>query len=301
MIQPEDRERIHPSLRETTIETQDVQLHIVQAGPEDGPLLILLHGFPEFWYGWRHQIGRFAAAGFRVWVPDQRGYNLSGKPKGVSAYHIDKLAMDVVDLMQAAGPTKGFVVGHDWGAAVAWHLATYHPERVEKLGILNVPHPTVMAQTLRRNFHQMRRSWYMFFFQIPWLPEWVLGRKDALGASQLLLRSGKQGTFTDEDLTRYREAWKQPGALTAMINWYRSAIRSGFGTMIGSARPGPQISSPTLMLWGKKDVALSYEMAQPSIDLCEQGQLLYYENATHWLQHDEAEAVNQALVDFLRS
>ncbi len=296
-----DRQWIHPSLRETYIKTRDVQLHVVQAGPEDGPLLILLHGFPEFWYGWRHQIGWFASAGFRVWAPDQRGYNLSDKPRGVAAYHIDTLADDVIELIQAAGRGKAFVVGHDWGAAVAWHLVTYHPGRIEKLGVLNVPHPTVMVQTLKRNLQQVRKSWYMFFFQIPWLPEWGLGRKGAQGISQMLQRSGKQGTFTDADLVRYREAWTQPGALTAMINWYRSAIRSGFASIHDSPTPGRRISIPILMLWGKKDVALSYEMAQPSIDLCEQGKLKFYEDATHWLQHDEAGAVNQALLDFLRS
>jgi pimeloyl-ACP methyl ester carboxylesterase len=300
MIKPEDRS-IHPSLRASFVELPDVNLHVVQAGPEDGPLLILLHGFPEFWYGWRHQIGRFADNGYQVWAPDQRGYNLSDKPSGVSAYHIDTLARDVIGLIAAAGHKQAYVVGHDWGAAVAWHIATVHPEKVKKLGILNVPHPTVMIQSLRKSLSQLRKSWYIFFFQIPWLPEWGLGRKDAQGAIELLRRSGKQDTFTDNEIDRYREAWTQPGVWTAMINWYRSSIRSGFGNTFRSLSELPRISVPTLMLWGKQDVALGHEMAQPSIDLCEKGKLIFLEEATHWVQHDEYEEVNRALLEFIRN
>ena len=145
------------------IQTNGIRLHVVQAGTENGPLVILLHGFPEYWYGWRHQIEPLAAAGFWCWAPDQRGYNLSDKPEGVDAYRIDTLAGDILGLIEAAGQDKAVIVGHDWGAAVAWHLATYYPERVEKLCILNVPHPSVMVQTLRKGFVQLRKSWYMFF------------------------------------------------------------------------------------------------------------------------------------------
>ena len=282
------------------IATNGIRLHVVQAGPSDGNLVILLHGFPEFWYGWRNQIQPLAEAGFRVWVPDQRGYNLSDKPKGVNAYHIDTLACDIIGLIDASERDKANIIGHDWGAAVAWHLAIHYPERVEKLGILNVPHPTVMMQTLRKNFTQLRKSWYIFFFQIPWLPEWGLGRKNAQGASELLRRSGRPGTFSDEDLALYRNAWTQPGALTAMINWYRSAIRSGLGGARKSTYANPRITMPTLMLWGKQDVALSHEMAQPSIDLCDNGKLIFFNNATHWVQHDEAESVTSLLLNFLR-
>ena len=287
-------------LDEKFISTNGIQLHVMQAGPQDGPLVILLHGFPEFWFGWRHQIQPLAEAGYRVWVPDQRGYNLSDKPKGVAAYHIDTLANDILGLIEAAGEEKATIIGHDWGAAVAWHLATFYPDRVEKLGILNVPHPAILIQTLRKSFAQLRKSWYMFFFQIPWLPEWGLGRKNAQAATEMLRRSGKPDTFTDEDLAFYREAWTQPGALSAMIHWYRSAIRSGIGDMFKTPTDLPRITVPTLMFWGKQDVALSAEMAQPSIDLCDEGELIFFENATHWVQHDESEAVTQYLFDFLQ-
>jgi pimeloyl-ACP methyl ester carboxylesterase len=287
------------NLNKQHIETNGIRLHVVQAGPEDGPLVILLHGFPEFWYGWRHQVEALAAAGYRCWAPDQRGYNLSDKPKGVNAYHLDTLAGDILGLMDAAGQDKAVVIGHDWGAVVAWHLATHHAERVEKLGILNVPHPSIIAQTLRRSRSQLRKSWYMFFFQIPWLPEWLLGRNDAQGARELLRRSGMPGSFTEEDLEHYRAAWTQSGALKSMINWYRSAIRTWFGYSFRSDPKLPHITVPTLMLWGVQDTALGYEMAQPSIDLCEDGELVPFEDATHWVQHDEAEAVTQRLLAFI--
>lgn len=288
-------------LGEKYISTNGIQLHVMQAGPVDGPLVILLHGFPEFWFGWRHQIQPLAEAGFRVWVPDQRGYNLSEKPKGIQAYHIDTLALDIIGLIKAAGQEKAIIVGHDWGAAVAWHLATVYPSWVEKLGILNVPHPTVMIQTLRKSLKQLRKSWYIFFFQIPWLPEWGLGRRDAQGAIELLQRSSKPNTFSNEDLSNYRQAWTQPGALTAMINWYRALIRGGLGVMFKKPSNLPRITVPTLMLWGKKDIALGQEMAQLSIEICENGQLIFFEDATHWVQHDEPQQVTQLLLEFLQS
>ncbi|MBN1665459.1 MAG: alpha/beta hydrolase [Anaerolineales bacterium] len=279
--------------------TNGIRLHVVIAGPPGGKVVILLHGFPEFWRGWLKQIEPLVQAGYRLVVPDQRGYNLSDKPQGVSAYHIDTLAQDVIGLMDVVGQEKAVVIGHDWGAAVAWHLATHYPERVEKLAILNVPHPAIMVQTLRTSLTQLLKSWYMFFFQLPWLPEWLLGRNNAQGAAELLRRSGKPGTFTYEDLAEYRQACTQPGALTAMINWYRSSIRSGFGNSLRASRELPRIKVPTLMLWGKQDVALSHEMAQPSIDLCDDGKLVFFEDATHWLQHDKADEVNEQLLRFL--
>ena len=149
------------------IETNGIRLHVAQAGSDDKPLVILLHGFPEFSYGWRKQIPYLVEAGYRVWAPDQRGYNLSDKPEGLAAYSIDELAADVIGLIDAAGEKKVFLVGHDWGAAVAWWVAAKYPERLKKLITLNVPHHSVMRKTLRSNFSQLRKSWYIGFFQIP--------------------------------------------------------------------------------------------------------------------------------------
>ena len=286
------------NLTHEKVPTNGIHLHVVYAGPKDGPAVVLLHGFPEFWRGWLKQITPLADAGYHVIVPDQRGYNLSDKPKEVTAYHIDILTQDILGLIDVTRRESAIVVGHDWGAAIAWHLASTYPERVEKLGILNVPHPAVLVQTLRSSLEQLRKSWYIFFFQIPCLPEVLLGWKDARGASELILRSGKPDTFTVDDLDHYRKSWTQPGALRGMLNWYRSAFRSGFKDFLDNPRSKPRITVPTLILWGVQDVALSYEMAQKSIELCEDGELIAFEDATHWVQHDEPESVAQRLIKF---
>ena len=271
-----------------------LNLHLVEAGDRQGKLLILLHGFPEFWYGWRHQIDALAAHGYRVWVPDQRGYNLSDKPAGIEAYGIDHLVEDVVGLIKAAGEERALLVGHDWGAAVAWWTAIRHPQRVEKLAVLNVPHPLVMQTNLRRNPAQWRRSWYIAFFQLPWLPE-ALGRRNhhRLIAGSLL-RSSRSGTFLPADLETYRRAWAQPGALAAMLNWYRAAIRRP---------PTPptcwRIRCPTLLIWGAQDRFLGREMADQSMAHVDHGRLLFLEEASHWVQHEEPERVNRWLIEFL--
>lgn len=270
-----------------------VRLHVAQAGAEDGRPVILLHGFPEYWGGWLHQIPALAAAGYRVWAPDQRGYNLSDKPKGIDAYVLDELAADVAGLIDAMGVEKVLLVGHDWGAAVAWWTALHYPQRLEKLAILNVPHPIVMRKTLSGNWRQMLKSWYMFFFQIPWLPETLMTANNARGATQMMRGSSKPTTFSPAEMEEYRKAWLQPGAFTGMINWYRALMRRQ-----PKSPSSYRVSVPTLMIWGKNDIALSSDMAQPSIDLCDDGRLIFFEEATHWVQHDEAEGVNRLLLEF---
>lgn len=281
-------------LRHRTIAVNGVRLHVVEAGLEDGPLLLLLHGFPEFWYGWRRQIGPLAAAGFRVQIPDQRGYNLSGKPRRVSSYNLDRLAGDVVGLMDAAGVAKARVVGHDWGGVVGWWLGIQHPQRLERLALLNIPHPLVMETTLRRSAVQRKKSRYIFFFQLPWLPERIFRRDDFAYAEKTLRVSSRPGTFSDEDVARYKEAWSQSHAVRSMIHWYRAALR---------ARPrrpkSPRVTVPTLLIWGTQDRFLGQEMALASIALCDQGRLERIPEATHWVQLEEPERVNRLLVEFL--
>ena len=281
-------------LEHSYIETNGVRLHVVQAGPQSGTPVVLLHGFPEFWYGWRKQIPALVEAGCRVIVPDQRGYNLSEKPQGVKAYRMDELVNDVIGLIDALGYEKVNLVGHDWGAAVAWVLANKYPERLHRLGILNVPHPAVMKRFLQRDFEQLRRSWYVFFFQLPWLPEAGMRADNWRGAVRALRGSGRIHTFTNEDIDKYKEAWSQPGGMTAMINWYRAALRFQPPIPIDA-----RIRVRTLMMWGMKDVALSHRMARPSMDYCDEGNLIFFPEATHWLQLDEAESVNHYMVDFL--
>ncbi|WP_345241558.1 alpha/beta hydrolase [Nibrella saemangeumensis] len=273
--------------------TNGVRLHVVQAGPVDGLLVILLHGFPEFWYGWRKQITFLAEAGYRVWAPDQRGYNLSDKPDGVGAYQTDTLVDDILGLIDASGRQQVFLVGHDWGAMVAWRLAARYPERLHKLVILNVPHWRVMKRFALRQPRQLARSWYIFFFQLPWLPETLIKWKQYGFMVQTLLGTSRPGTFRREDLAQYKQAWAQPNAFRSMVNWYRAAIQK---------RPVERVNSviqvPVLVLWGKQDRFLMAEMAQLSLNYCTDGQLVYFEEATHWVQHEEAAGVNIAIVDF---
>ena len=198
-----------------------IRLHYVEAG--SGPLVILLHGFPEFWYSWRHQIGPLAEAGYHVVAPDMRGYDLSDRPQSWRSYDAGLIAEDIAGLIHSFGEEQAYVVGHDWGAAIAYTLAMAHPEVVRRLAILNVPHPARMAEGFR-TLKQLRKSWYMFFFQIPRLPEYMFSREDFSFAKRSL-RSDAKDAFTDEDLERYVEAWSQPGALTGMINYYRAALR----------------------------------------------------------------------------
>ena len=283
----------HIPVEHTTVQTNGVTLHVTQAGPADGPPLILLHGFPEYWNGWQAQIPALAQAGYRVWAPDQRGYNLSSKPAGVRAYDIDELAQDVLGLIDATGHEKVHLAGHDWGAAVAWWMAGKYPQRLHSLAILNVPHVAVMFRTMWRSWAQMRRSWYIFFFQIPRLPEASLRRKGWTNAIRALKGSARRGAFSAEDIDGYRAAWSQPGAITGMINWYRAAGRSQRKlTQLG------RIAVPTLMIWGAKDIALGRELAQPSIDLCDDGRLVFIEEAGHFVQHEAPERVNRLLVEF---
>lgn len=281
------------NLEHVSLPTNGIHLHVVQSGTRYGPLVILLHGFPEFWYGWRRQIQPLVEAGFRVWVPDQRGYNLSDKPQALAGYRLDELAEDVLGLINAAGVEKCYLVGHDWGAAVAWWVGLSHPERLHKLAILNVPHPAVMQTALTHSFAQLRRSWYMFFFQIPFLPEAILRNQDWEPVVKMLKTGSKPDSFTHQDLELYRQAWWRKDAFSSMLNWYRAAIQ-----LPPDMSREIRIHVPTLILWGAHDIALGREMAEPSLDLCDQGKLVYFENSSHWVHLDEAEAVNRHLVEF---
>jgi pimeloyl-ACP methyl ester carboxylesterase len=283
------------NLEDTTIQTNGVRLHVMQAGPKNGPPVVLLHGFPEFWYAWRKQIPALVASGYRVIVPDQRGYNLSDKPPGIKAYRLHELVNDVVGLIDALDYQKVNLVGHDWGALVAWAMGIWQPARLHRMGILNVPHPAVITRFLTRDLEQLRRSWYVFAFQLPWLPERLLTADNCHRAERILRGSGKTHTFTREDIEKYKQAWSQPGAMSAMINWYRAALRYP-----PSISKNLRVTVPTLMLWGMKDVALTHRMARPSMDYCDDGRLVLFADATHWVQLDEAEEVTKHLLEFFK-
>jgi pimeloyl-ACP methyl ester carboxylesterase len=284
-------------LRHGYADLPEARLHYVEAG--EGPLVVLLHGFPEFWYGWRHQIPALAAAGFRVIAPDMRGYNLSSRPPEVSSYEPRRLAGDINDLIAERGASRAFLAGHDWGAAVAWITAMAHPEVVERLAILNVPHPRRMLEGLRRPGKQIARSWYMFFFQAPWLPEHAVRAGDWWAFRRGFEHDARPGAFTPSDIDRYREAWSQPGAVTAMINYYRASIRRrpprGGG---GEIRP---VRAPTMVIWGERDRHLGAELAEPDrADVPNLERVVRLSEASHWVQHDEPERVSGLLIDFFK-
>lgn len=268
-----------PAVSSEYREVNGVRLHVVEAGDEDDPLVVLLHGFPEFWYGWHRSIAPLVDAGYRVLVPDQRGYNLSEKPEGVQPYRRAELAADVANLVGSSESESAHIVGHDWGGVVAWDVALRHPETVDRLGIVNVPHPAVFEATLRSNPRQMLKSWYMFFFQLPRIPEWFQRR----GNFRLLVNgfeSASEGTFTETDIERYRAAWNRDRGLTGMINWYRALFRHS------SDPPRERVTAPTLVVWGEGDKYLLKEMAPRSVEHCENGRLERIPDGTHWVHHE---------------
>lgn len=275
------------------IETNDVTLHVVQAGPTEGPLVILLHGFPEGWYSWRRSIQPLAEAGYRVWAPDQRGYNLSSKPAEITAYRLDTLARDILGLIDAAGREKAVVIGHDWGGTVAWRLAMQYPQRVERAVMINAVHPLVWIRSLHGNLAQFLRGWYLRFFQLPRLPEALMRRNNWAALAASLTGSSHQGTFPEEDLAAYRAAWSQPGAITGMLNWYRAIWQQT--PSFGDGR----VSVPVELIWGAQDRFAGVDLARQSVALCDQGELDLIEDATHWVHQEQPEQITRLIQRFL--
>ncbi|MCW2968944.1 MAG: alpha/beta hydrolase [Solirubrobacterales bacterium] len=278
-------------LREGYADVGDVKLHYVEAG--DGPLIVLLHGFPEFWFGWRLQISPLAAAGFRVVAPDMRGYNLSSRPAGVAPYAVDKLADDVCGLIRERGAESALLVGHDWGGTAAWATAMNHPEVVDRMAILDAAHPRALQKGLR-NPRQLLRSWYFFFFALPGLPERVV-RAGHWRFFRRFVRDARPA-YSPEEIDRYVEAWSQPGAASAMINYYRCSVRESQKKAAAAIRP---ISAPTLLIWGELDRYLGPGVREPDpSDVPGLDRIERLPNASHWVHHDEPERVNQLLIDF---
>ena len=276
-------------LREGYAEVGDVRLHYVEAG--DGPLIVLLHGFPEFWYGWRLQIEPLAAAGFRVVAPDLRGYNLSSKPDGVAAYDADKLAADVRGLIHERGAESALLVGHDWGGTAAWTLAMNHPEVVDRLAILNAAHPRKLNEGLRHP-SQLATVLVLLLLRAPGPARAPRARQRLASSSRHFLRDAQPAVHAGGDRALHRGV-VAAGAATAMINYYRFAVRPPsrrdpphLGAHPGHlGRDAIATSAPTLAEPHHDDV--------PNLDRVER-----LPDASHWVHHDEAERVNQLLIDF---
>jgi pimeloyl-ACP methyl ester carboxylesterase len=275
------------------MESQKVKLHFAHIGPDHGKMVLFLHGFPENWYTWKKQLHFFASKGYKAVAFDQRGYNLSSKPKFVHDYRIDILAIDVINVIKFFHRKKVILVGHDWGANVAWWTTLRFPQYIEKLVILNVPHPFVMKKLLKTNVRQMLRSWYIFLFQIPILAEFFSSFQRGLMLSFLMTSSAQKGTFSKKNLSYYRNTWNKE-TVYAMINWYR-------GMKLGSERRLKyiKVKPEFLLLWGLKDKFIGWEGIQPSLKLCDKPSYKIFPKNTHWLIHEIPDKINQNIFDFL--
>lgn len=269
-----------------------ISLEIAAAGPTDGPLVILLHGFPDFWQGWRLQIIPLVDNGYRVLAPNQRGYGRSDKPAGVFPYDLDRLAEDVVAIAASEGRTTFALMGHDWGGIVAWWTAARFPQNVSKLVILNAPHPGVFGRYTLRNPAQIVRSWYVGLFQIPYLPEWLLKADGYRLMWAALCATAPAGLFTNEDKAYLREGWSQPGAITAMINYYRALFRRSRKSL------QLMVNAPTLILFGAQDPTEGAGLGAASQELCSHARLILLDGIAHWPHREAPDLVAREMLQF---
>jgi len=284
------------AIEELRLRANGISFRALAEGPADGPLAILLHGFPELAISWKRQLPALAAAGMRAVAPDLRGY---GGTEQQGPYDLRTLCADVAGLVRALGRERASIIGHDWGAAIAWGTAFLEPQVVERLTVMNCPHPAVMARALLTNPRQLLRSWYMFAFQIPLLPQLLLSR-DRAAAVARALRGGStiRSVWTDEALEPYREAFAQPGAAKAAIGYYRAALLHPSIVRDAKARP---IRAPTKIIWGADDRFLGRELIarsamHPYFAEGNLPQIELIEGAGHFVQNEASERVNDALV-----
>ncbi len=287
-------------MQDATIEANGIRFHYVEQGIPGAPLVLLLHGFPEFWYSWRHQIPALSEH-FRVVAPDLRGYNLTEKPD--TGYDMGTLTTDIKALIEALGEKKAILVAHDWGGAIAWAFAYHYPEMLEKLVILNAPHPVRFAEELRSNPQQIFKSWYIAFFQLPWLPESLIALNDydfieaAFRHPQV-----RPGSFSNEDIRQYKQAAARPGALTSAVNYYRSLFDLSRLGEVGQleARYKEPLTCPTMVIWGTRDFALETSLTS-NLDRFFAGpfRLELLPDCSHWVQQEDPTEVNRLLVEFL--
>jgi pimeloyl-ACP methyl ester carboxylesterase len=281
-------------VRFSFVTANGVTLHCAEAGPDDGPLVVLLHGFPEFWFAWRAYFRPLAEQGFRVVAPDQRGYNLSSKPESPEAYRLESAAADVFALADVLGRDRLHVVGHDWGASVAWTMAGLEPRRLLSAAMLQEPHPAIWLDAMRSDPDQRLRSRYVQILRAPWLSEMMLKVGNYAGLARAFRSATRPDAFPPEILDRYREAWRQPGALTGMLNWYRALF------VAEPPRPAPgSLIPPTLVLWGDRDSLAIPRLADDSAALCKNARVRHLPQAGHWILHDAPELVRDALLDHL--
>jgi epoxide hydrolase 4 len=271
-----------------TIRANGIDFRVATAGSGER-LALCLHGFPESAYSWRYQMPLLAQLGYCVWAPDLRGYGGSSRPLGVAAYALENLQEDVAALIEASGAKEVVLVGHDWGALIAWYYAMFGRLPISRLIIMNVPHPALMEKGLRTR-RQLAKSWYIFFFQLPWIPEWGLARRSCEAIGRMFRDMAvDKSRFPDEVLRVYRDAAAEPGALTAMVNYYRALIRGLRRTRRRGIVP---IETPTLVIWGEVDAALGKELSYGTENYVGNLTLRYLPNVSHWVQQEAPETVN---------
>ncbi|MEQ9002644.1 MAG: alpha/beta hydrolase [Pseudomonadales bacterium] len=292
-------EQRDPRIRTAFVEANHLRFEVDQCGDGDR-LALCLHGFPEHSFSWRYQLPMLADLGYRAWAPNLRGYGASARPEGMEAYAVEQLMADVAGLIDASGCRETVLLAHDWGAVIAWYFAMRRVRPLERLVICNVPHPGPAQQAMASGFAQLRRSWYIFYFQLPWLPERLLGRDGARGVGEAIRSSAvDKGRFPDEVIEVYRRNADQPGALTAMVNYYRALVRGG-GARRQRQAGYPEIETPTLMVWGEDDVALTKATTYGTDAYVRDLTIRYLPRVSHWVQQEAPEIVNPMIAAFLK-
>jgi pimeloyl-ACP methyl ester carboxylesterase len=287
-------------IRQRFVEANGIRFELAECGGPDGDrLAICLHGFPELNFSWRFQMPMLAARGWRVWAPNLRGYGATSKPDGVRAYALDHLTDDVaalIDLAKAEAPAREvMLIAHDWGAIIAWTFAILKKRPINRLVIMNVPHPKVGEREIR-TWSQLKKSWYIFFFQLPRLPERMMGRDGARGIKGAFYNMAvDKSRFPKEVLKTYADAALRPGALTAMINYYRALLRHRDSVDVGDGR----VDTPTLMIWGEEDAALGIGCTVGTEQWVPDFTLHRLPNVSHWVQQEAPEKVNAIMAEWL--
>jgi pimeloyl-ACP methyl ester carboxylesterase len=291
---------LDPAIRHIDVKANGLRFHVLEAGSGDR-IALFLHGFPELAFSWRDQLPLLAELGYRAWAPDMRGYGESDRPQGIAEYAIEKLMDDVAGLIDASGAKETVLVAHDWGGVIAWYFALRRIRPLSRLVVMNLPHPAVFDRVLRSGWRQRLRSWYVLFFQIPWLPEKLFGMRRAAPVTEAFRGMAvDKSRFPEEVLDVYRRAALAPGALTAMINYYRALVRGG-GARRQRSLGFPRIDVPTLMIWGEQDSALGKELTYGTEAFVPNLTLKYLPHASHWVQQDAPDDVNAILREWLGS
>lgn len=278
------------------LQLQDVRLHYVETGDRSKPLMLFVHGFPEFWFSWRHQMKEFASTHWVVAI-DCRGYGESDKPKEQRDYKMELLEQDIAGIVHALGRQSCILVAHDWGAAIAWNVAAHNPTLIEKLVIMNGPHPVAYQHEIRTSFTQFMKSYYIFLFQVPVIPEWTSRTNDLALFDSIFVDKNNHPTDTPEEMEAYKYTFSQQGAFTPPINYYRANLPVFL--ISDPSNPFPNITVPTLLIWGQKDVALSPTLPEATRPFVTDLTIKYIPDGTHFIQQDKPEEVNSLIREFV--